>query len=97
MIRFQRQRLELILQLAFSAKIDDKFGCMGVPSNNRNFRIQVQAMLIFCLNLELMSIYLNLAFVWGPEICGIFQKPECYMINVLTINCGLIPGPYATL
>ena len=39
----------LRMNLAFSAKIDDKFGCMGVPSNNRNFRIQVQAqaMLIF--------------------------------------------------
>ena len=47
MIRFQRQCLEWIL--AFSANIDDKFGCMGVPSNNRNFWIQVQAqaMLIF--------------------------------------------------
>ena len=32
-----------------SAKIDNKFGCMGVPSNNHNFRLQVQgyAMLIF--------------------------------------------------
>ena len=34
---------------AFGAKIDDKFECKGVTSNNRNFRIQVQAqaMLIF--------------------------------------------------
>ena len=59
------------MNLGFHCKIDDKFGCMGVPSNNCNFRIQVQAqaMLIFCLNLKLMSIYLNLAFVWGPESC----------------------------
>ena len=59
----------------------------------RNFRIQVQAqtMYKFFLNLELMSIYLNLAFVWGPESCGIFYKPECYMINVLKFNCALIP------
>ena len=30
-------------------KNDDKFGCIGVPSNNRNFRINVQGyvMLIF--------------------------------------------------
>ena len=35
--------------MALSAKIDDKFECMGIPSNNRNFRIQDQcyAMLIF--------------------------------------------------
>ena len=48
MTRIQRQRLEWIL--ASSAKIDDKFGCMGVPSNNRYWLIQVQgyAMLI-CL------------------------------------------------
>ena len=34
-----------------SAKYDDKFGCMRVPSNNRNFRIEVQgyAKLIFLL------------------------------------------------
>ena len=34
---------------ALSAKIDDIFGCMGVPSNNHNFGIEVQgyAMLIF--------------------------------------------------
>ena len=39
-----------------------------------------------------MSIYLNLAFVWGPESCGIFLKARMlYMINVLKINCGLIP------
>ena len=47
MIRIQKQRLEWIL--ALRVKIDDKFGCMGVPSNNHNFWIQVQgyAMLIF--------------------------------------------------
>ena len=35
--------------MALSAKNDDKFGCMVAPSNNRNFRIQVQgyAMLLF--------------------------------------------------
>ena len=35
--------------MALSAKIDDKFGCMGAPSNNPNFRREVQgyAMLIF--------------------------------------------------
>ena len=35
--------------MALSTKIDDKFGCMGVPSNKRNFLIQIQgyAMLIF--------------------------------------------------
>ena len=34
---------------ALSAKIDDTFGCMGVPSNNHNFGIEVQGytMLIF--------------------------------------------------
>ena len=32
-----------------------------------------------------------MAFVWGPESCGIFMKPECYMINVLKLNCGLNP------
>ena len=37
-----------------------------------------------------MSIYLNLAFVWGPKSWN-FEKPECCMINVLKIYCGLIP------
>ena len=46
-IRIKKQHLERLL--ALSTKIDDKLGCMGVPSNNRNFQIQVQgyAMLIF--------------------------------------------------
>ena len=48
-------------------------------------------MLIFFLNLELMSVYLNLSFLWCQQSCGIFKKPEYYMINVLKINCGLIP------
>ena len=38
-----------------------------------------------------MSVYLNLSFVWCQQSCGIFYKPECYMINVLKINCGLNP------
>ena len=46
-INDQISKAALGMNLAFSAKIDDKFGCMGVPSNNRNFRIQAQAMLIF--------------------------------------------------
>ena len=93
MIRIQSQRYEWIL--ALSAKIDAKFGCMGGPSNNCNFRIEVQghAMLIWCLNVELMSIYSNLSFVRCQQSCGILWKPECYMINVLKINCGLIPIP----
>ena len=45
MIRVQRQPLEWIL--ALSAKIDGKFGCMGVPSNNFRIQIQGYAMLIF--------------------------------------------------
>ena len=43
------------------------------------------------VNIFILSVYLNLSFVWSLESCGIFQKPECYMINVLKINCGLIP------
>ena len=45
-------------------------------------------MLIFCLNLELMSIYLNLAFVWDPE--SYFLEPRM-LYYVLKINCGFIP------
>ena len=59
--------------MALSAKIDDKFGCMGVPSNNRNFRIQLQdyAMLIFLLqfrtnvNLSESVICLVLGELWN--------------------------------
>ena len=45
-MRIWRQSLEWIL--ALSSKIDDKCGCMGLPSNNHNYRIEVQgyAMLI---------------------------------------------------
>ena len=39
-----------------------------------------------------MPIYLNLSFVRCLESCGFFKKPECYMINVMKINCGLIPS-----
>ena len=55
------------MNLGLSAKIDDKFGCTGAPSNNINYRIEVQsyAMFIFCLNLELMSVHLNQSFVTG--------------------------------
>ena len=59
--------------MALSAKIDDKFGCIWVPSNNRNFRIKVEgyAMLIFLpqfrtqVSLFESVIYLLLAKLWN--------------------------------
>ena len=46
---FDGQINDLISKAALGMNLDDKFGCMGVPSNNRNFRIQLQAqaLLIF--------------------------------------------------
>ena len=42
-INYQNSKTALGMNLeCLSAKIDDKFGCMGVPSNKRNFLIQVQ-------------------------------------------------------
>ena len=62
----------------------------GVLSNNRNFRIQVQgyAMLIFLPQLRAnVSLFESVnCFVPGK----LWNFPECYVINVLKINCGLI-------
>ena len=53
------------MNLGFQCKIDDKFGCMGVPSNNRNFRIQIQtqAMLI------LLPLFRSNANLFESGIC----------------------------
>ena len=40
--------------------------------------------------LERMSGYKNLLFILCQLGCEIFQKPKCFMINVMKINCGLI-------
>ena len=66
-MRVQRQRLEQILLLALRAEIDDKVRCIGYPQTISIIKKTVQghAMLVyFRLNLELMSVYLNLSFVW---------------------------------
>ena len=46
---------------------------------------------IFLLNIDLMSVYLNLSFVWCYQCHGIVYRPECYMINILKNNYDLIP------
>ena len=55
------------------------------------------AVLMFSLNVELMSVYLDLSFVWCQQCRIFFEKSECYMINVLKTVRGLIPHVALTL
>ena len=49
--------------LALSAQIDDKFGYITI-STFKKVQGHTVLFIIFCLNLELISVLLNLSFVW---------------------------------
>ena len=63
------------------------------------YRIQVQgyAILIFLPQFRTNVSLSESVTCLVPAKSGIFEKPECYIMNVLKINCGLIRTVFITM